>query len=69
MSYEPDSIVGKTAHVTVAIPGDSKPGEVVIRIRGGAEYYIAYSDQPTETGAEVLVVADRGARSLSVTPL
>ena len=64
-----DQVVGKPAHVSVAIPGGGKPGEVVVRIRGGSEAYIAYSDQQIDVGAEVVVVADLGARSVSVTPL
>ena len=66
---EPERVVGKPAHVSVAIPGGGKAGEVVVRIRGGSEAYIAYSDQQIDAGAEVVVVADLGARSVSVTPL
>ncbi|MGH9106130.1 MAG: NfeD family protein [Acidimicrobiales bacterium] len=69
MSLLGDDVVGRSGHVSVAIPGPDKPGEVVVRIRGGSEAYIAYSDQPVETGAEVVVVSDRGARTLFVAPL
>ena len=62
-------VVGRPAHVTIAIPGRDKAGEVVVRVRGGSEAYIAYADQPIEIGTEVVVVADRGARTLFVAPL
>jgi membrane protein implicated in regulation of membrane protease activity len=60
---------GLRAHVTVPIPGGDKPGEVVLRIRGGTESYIAYADEPVGAGGEVVVVEDRGARTLYVAPL
>ncbi len=64
-----ESVVGKPAHVVVAIPGPNRAGEVTVRIRGGTEAYIAYADQRIEAGAEVVVVADHGARTVSVAPL
>jgi len=64
-----DMVVGRVAHVSVLIPGGPRAGEVVVRIRGGSEAYIAYSDQRIDVGAEVVVIADLGARSVSVTPL
>jgi membrane protein implicated in regulation of membrane protease activity len=69
MSFlQQDSPEGRQAHVTVAIPGGDRPGEVVLRIRGGTESYIAYADVPIDIGSEVVVVADRGARTLFVVP-
>jgi membrane protein implicated in regulation of membrane protease activity len=65
----PDDVVGRTAHVRTAIPGGAEPGEIVVRIRGGSEAYIAYADQPVPQGSEVVVVSDRGARSVAVAPL
>jgi len=70
MSYaETDGVVGRPAYVTVEIPGGGRAGEVVLRVRGGTESYIAFSDQPVEVGTEVVVLADRGARSVLVAPL
>ena len=66
---QPESVVGRKASVSFPIPGGEQPGEVLVRIRGGSETYIAYCDQPVPLGADVVVVADRGARSLSVAPL
>jgi membrane protein implicated in regulation of membrane protease activity len=64
-----DSVVGRPAYVTVAIPGGSHAGEVLLRIRGGTESYIAYADEPVGVGTQVIVLADRGARSVLVAPL
>jgi membrane protein implicated in regulation of membrane protease activity len=66
---EHESVVGKSAHVTVGIPGGEKPGEVLIQIWGGSQSFIAYCDQPVSVGTQVVVVTDRGARALSVAPL
>jgi hypothetical protein len=43
MSYypEPVTVIGMSAYVTVAIPGGTKAGEVIIRVSGGTESYIA----------------------------
>ncbi len=51
------------------IPGGEQPGEVVVRIRGGSETYMAYCDEALAIGTDVVVLADRGARCLTVTPL
>jgi hypothetical protein len=61
-----DPVVGKLGTVTHPIrPGH--PGEIVIHIRGGTETYMAVSDIPLEMEAEVLVVAQRSARTVEVT--
>ena len=64
-----DGVVGRTAHVSVAIPGGDRPGEVILRVRGGSEAYIAYAEQALGVGAQVVVVDDRGARTVIVAPL
>lgn len=62
-----DPVVGKLGTVTHPIsPG--KPGEIVVRIRGGTETFMAYSDTDLPAQAEVLVVAQRSARTVEVTP-
>jgi hypothetical protein len=60
--------VGKLGHVVTRIRGGAQPGEVAIPIRGGNEVYLAYSDEPIEQSAPVLVVGSRGGRSLEVVP-
>jgi membrane protein implicated in regulation of membrane protease activity len=64
-----ESVVGRKASVSFPIPGGEQPGEVVVRIRGGSETYMAYCDEALAIGTDVVVLADRGARCLTVTPL
>lgn len=64
---EDESVVGKVGRVTHAIAG-GKPGEVVVRIRGGSETYMAYSDEDIPKQAEVLVIGQRSPRTVDVTP-
>ena len=64
-----ETVVGRSAHVSLTIPGGAEPGEVLVRVRGGSETYIAYADELLEEGALVVVVADRGGRMLTVASL
>jgi membrane protein implicated in regulation of membrane protease activity len=63
-----DSPVGRVGTLLVGTRGDRGPGEVLIRIRGGSEAFLAFSDEPLPKGATVLVVDSRGARAVDVTP-
>jgi hypothetical protein len=63
------SVVGREAAVTVAIPGGAKRGEVMLRVRGGTEAYMAVCDVQVDAGCQVVVLEDRGERTLVVTPL
>ena len=66
MSHD-DPVIGKLGTVTHAIvPG--RPGEVIVHIRGGTETYIAYADVELPLQSEVLVIAQRSARTVEVTP-
>lgn len=61
-------ILGAMGVVTLPIrPG--KPGEVVLKVRGGTEAYAAWADEPVAKGTRVVVVDQTGARSIYVTPL
>lgn len=61
-----EAVVGKVATVTHRIrPG--RPGEVVVRIRGGTETYTAYADEELPVGSEVVVTSHLSARTLEVT--
>ena len=42
------------------------PGEVLVKIRGGSEAYLAWSAEPIPKGATVLVINNRGARTVDV---
>jgi membrane protein implicated in regulation of membrane protease activity len=60
------SAVGCTGVLMVGTRGSAGPGEVLVKIRGGSESYLAWSDEPLPRGTTVLVVESRGARALTV---
>ena len=59
-------MVGKVGTLTVATRGPNGPGEVLIKIRGGSEAFLAWSEEPLPKGTSVLVLESRGARSVGV---
>jgi hypothetical protein len=61
-----ESSVGRVGVLTVATRGGAGPGEVHIKIRGGSETFLAWSDKPLPRGATVLVIESRGARAVDV---
>jgi hypothetical protein len=61
-----DSLIGSIGVVTVATRGEAGPGEVLVKIRGGSEAFIAWSPEPIPKGATVLVINDRGTRAVDV---
>jgi hypothetical protein len=63
-----DSPVGRVGTLLVGTRGNKGPGEVLIKIRGGSEAFLAFSDEPLPKGSTVLVVESRGARAVDVTP-
>jgi membrane protein implicated in regulation of membrane protease activity len=65
MSHD-ESAVGATGVLVVATRGTHGPGEVLIKIRGGTETYLAWSDDPLPKGETVLVVQAVGARQVAV---
>jgi hypothetical protein len=58
--------VGCTGKLTVATRGPAGPGEVLVKMRGGTEAYLAWSEQPLAKGTTVLVFNSRGARTVDV---
>jgi hypothetical protein len=58
--------IGRVGVLTVATRGPAGPGEVLIKIRGGSESFLAWSDEPFAKGTTVLIVEYRGARAVSV---
>lgn len=62
------SVVGQVGTLTVGTRGGGGPGEVLLKVRGGSESYLAWSETPIPRGAAVLVVEARGARTVSVVP-
>ncbi|MBV9857101.1 MAG: hypothetical protein JOY82_21715 [Streptosporangiaceae bacterium] len=61
-----ESSIGAVGVLTVGTRGPAGPGEVRIRIRGGSESFLAWSDRPLPRGSHVLVVDYRGARTVDV---
>jgi hypothetical protein len=60
------SAIGSVGVLTVGTRGERGPGEVQIKIRGGSERFIAWSQEPLPRGATVLVTDARGRRALDV---
>ena len=61
-----DSSVGRVGVLIVGTRGGAGPGEVLIKIRGGSEAFLAWSEKPLPRGATVLVIESRGARAVDV---
>jgi hypothetical protein len=61
-----ESAIGTMGVLIVATRGAAGPGEVRIRIRGGSENYLAWSESPLPKGATVLVIDCRGPRTVDV---
>ena len=61
-----ESAIGMVGVLCVATRGNAGPGEVLLKIRGGLETYLAWSDRPLPDGTTVLVVDSRGARTVDV---
>jgi len=63
------ALIGSIGVLSIGTRGPDGPGEVMVRIRGGTECYIAWSPQPLPRGATVLVIASRGSRPVDVRAL
>ena len=61
-----EAVIGCTGKLVVGTRGAGGPGEVLVRVRGGTETFLAYSDEPMTRGATVLVVESLGSRQVSV---
>ena len=60
------SAIGSVGVLTIGTRGERGPGEVRIKIRGGSETFIAWSEEPLPQCATVLVTDSRGRRALDV---
>jgi hypothetical protein len=60
------SLIGCIGVHTVATRGPVGPGEVLVKIRGGREAFIAWSTQPIRRGSTVLIIESRGTRAVDV---
>jgi membrane-bound ClpP family serine protease len=61
-----ESLIGSIGVIIIATRGTKGPGEVLLKIRGGSEAYLAYSAEPIPRGSTVLVINNRGTRSVDV---
>lgn len=61
-----ESAVGCSGRLTVATRGADGPGEVLVKMRGGTEAYLAWSELPLAKGTAVLVFNSRGERTVDV---
>jgi hypothetical protein len=60
------SAIGCIGVITVATRGQDGPGEALVKIRGGSEEFIAWSPEPLPKGTTVLVIEERGERTVDV---
>jgi hypothetical protein len=60
------SPVGCYGKLIVATRGAAGPGEVLLKIGGGTEAYLAWSEDPLPRGASVLAFNARGERAVDV---
>ena len=58
--------IGRVGVLCIGTRGANGPGEVVVRVRGGTETYIAWSEEPLPKDSTVLVIESRGARTVDV---
>jgi hypothetical protein len=63
-----ESAPGSIGVLTIATRGKAGPGEALLRVRGGTEAFIAWSEEPLPRGTQVLAVTARGPRSVDVVP-
>ena len=61
-----EAVIGCTGALLIGTRGAAGPGEVLVRIRGGSETFLAWSSEPLPVGATVLVIASRGSRQVDV---
>ncbi|GAA3223699.1 hypothetical protein GCM10010468_50380 [Actinocorallia longicatena] len=60
------SVIGCEGVVTIPTRGTGGPGEVLVKIRGGSETYLAWSEHPLPEGTKILVFDSRGGRTVDV---
>lgn len=61
-----EAVIGCSGILLVATRGTAGPGEVLVRVRGGSETFLAWSGQPLARGSTVLVIDSRGSRQVDV---
>lgn len=61
-----EAVIGCIGQLLIGTRGSVGPGEVLVRIRGGSETFLAWSEDPLPKGASVLVIESRGTRQVEV---
>lgn len=61
-----EAVIGRTGVLVIGTRGDAGPGEVLVRVRGGTETFMAWSVEHLPRGTNVLVVESRGTRQVDV---
>jgi len=61
-----EAVIGRTGELLIGTRGTAGPGEVLVRVRGGSEAFLAWSEEPLPRGSTVLVVDSRGTRQVDV---
>ncbi|MEU1529201.1 hypothetical protein [Streptomyces fagopyri] len=61
-----EAVIGCTGELLVGTRGAAGPGEILVRVRGGSETFLAWSREPLPKGATVLVIESRGCREVDV---
>jgi membrane protein implicated in regulation of membrane protease activity len=61
-----ESVIGTVGVLITATRGPGGPGEVLVRIRGGSESYLARSATPLPKGTTVLITDCPGPRTVDV---
>lgn len=60
--------LGAVGILTIGTRGADGPGEALLRVGGGTEAYIAWSERTLPRGTQVLAVTKRGPRAVDVVP-
>ncbi|MCZ4125655.1 hypothetical protein [Streptomyces sp. H39-S7] len=61
-----EAVIGCTGELLIATRGSAGPGEILVRVRGGTETFLAWSEEPLPRGTIVLVIESRGTRQVGV---
>ncbi|MER7584156.1 hypothetical protein [Kitasatospora sp. NPDC097691] len=61
-----EAVIGCPGVLVIGTRGAAGPGEVLVKIRGGSESFLAWSEEPLPKGTPVLVIESRGTRQVDV---
>ena len=61
-----EAVIGCTGVLVIGTRGAAGPGEILVRVRGGSESFLAWSDEALASGSTALVIGSRGSRQVDV---